>query len=639
MPKIAILESDILIALDIAKSIEQEGLAEADIYEKIEQAYQDIDGLEYELFIIDIGDNQPEIIDAAIRIHRQTGLYCLVVSDHGVTSISAKLREAQPLGILVKPFSKRELIANVETALYHSSMEKKLRDRERRYRDLFAYSLSARCITDIEGSILERNRVFESSFSNPIKAENVKDILPSDMIWREIIESLEENNILQREIQTNRIIDSLEQRSRDFICSFSKFEEEGSSAQILCEFLDVTESRRLREELFQSQKREEIGRLTSGVAHDLNNFLTSIMGFLEMIKLEIPNNSPAHEDIRGIDRVVKRASGLTRQLLGFSKHKPYSPAPINLKEVMGDTYKILKRLIPENISLTLSLPEESLVVNMDISHLEQILLNLVVNARDALEKTENPHISIQLSQFGNDAFYPKEAMMQPGDYALIAVKDNGAGIDNQNIERVFEPFFTTKAKNQGTGLGLSIVKSLVEMNGGYIKLESEKGRGTTIKIWFPILMGTDTTTKPMAQEEYSLLSMINPPNNILKGRHILVVDDDESILEACTRILESAGAIVDTCINAGEAILKAERVKFDLLLTDIVLPGVYGTELWERMKKNSQAKACIFMTGYESYQTEQFAGVTLLHKPFDARTLLECCNNVLNSSIESQETI
>jgi len=128
-----------------------------------------------------------------------------------------------------------------------------------------------------------------------------------------------------------------------------------------------------------------------------------------MIKLEIPDDSQINEDIQGIERVVNRASGLTRQLLGFSRHKPYSPAPIDLKEVMGDTYKILKRLIPENISLTLSLPKESLVVNVDISHLEQILLNLVVNARDALEKTENPHISIQLSQFGQNALYPKKS--------------------------------------------------------------------------------------------------------------------------------------------------------------------------------------------------------------------------------------
>lgn len=635
MPRVAILESDILIALDISKSIEQEGLAEVDIYEELEQAYQKLNNLEHELFIIDIGDNQPEIIDAAVAIHRQTGLYCLVISDHGVTSIPARLREAQPLGILVKPFSTRELIVNVETALYHSSMEKKLRDSERRYKDLFAYSLSARCVTDIEGRILERNRVFESSFSNPMKVENVRDILPNDIIWSEIIESLEENQILQREIQTNRISDSFEQRSLDLICSFSRFREEGSDAQILCEFLDVTESRRLREELFQSQKREEIGRLTSGVAHDLNNFLTSIMGFLEMIKLEIPDDSQINEDIQGIERVVNRASGLTRQLLGFSRHKPYSPAPIDLKEVMGDTYKILKRLIPENISLTLSLPKESLVVNVDISHLEQILLNLVVNARDALEKTENPHISIQLSQFGQNALYPKEIMMQPADYALIVVKDNGAGIDNENIKRVFEPFFTTKKQNQGTGLGLSIVKSLVEMNEGYITLESEKGRGTTIKIWFPIFLETKTTTKLTAQEEYSLLSIINPPNNILKGKHILVVDDDESILEACTRILESAGAIVGACINAGEAILQAERTNFDLLLTDIVLPGVYGNELWDRMKNNGQARACVFMTGYDSYQNEQFAGAALLHKPFDARSLLEYCNNALNSSIEA----
>jgi PAS domain S-box-containing protein len=620
MPRIAVLEPDPIIALDIAKTIERGRLADVDVFSRIDEILGDPRTLNYELFIVDIGDDQQSVIDGAVRIHRDLGIYCLVISDHTISSSLAKLREAEPLGVLVKPFSSRELTANVEAALYRASMEKKLRDSERRYRNLFAYSLSARCVVDSEGTILERNRAFASSFATSEKMSKIQDMFLEEEQWAEILASLHHNQVFQEEIHTRDV----GQGQRDLVCNFSFFQEEPGKANILCEFVDITESKRLREELFQSQKLEAIGRLAGGVAHDLNNFMTSMLGFLEMVKMELPPDSAAQEDVQGIERVVQKTSALTKQLLGFSRPKSYAPSTVDLRDVLNDGCKIFKRLLPERISLSLGVPEEPVFASVDAGHIEQILLNLVVNARDALEKTENPRIFIQLDIQEDDASPPPR-----GQYALIQVKDNGVGIDARDITKIFDPFFTTKEADKGTGLGLSIVKSLTELNGGHITVDSTVGSGTTFSIWLPRLQNP-ASLNGAEERRISTSTLVGDTlSNALEHTRILIVDDDASVLESCARVLGRVGASVETCINAGEAFLLAERLEFDLMIADVVLPGMYGTELWKRLQRDGRIAACLFMTGYESHELDLPQGVHLLYKPFDARALLKACTDTL----------
>jgi signal transduction histidine kinase len=618
MPRIAVVEPDSIIALDIAKSIERERLAEVHLFYEANGILGDQKEQGYALFIVDIGDNQQSKIDEAIEIHREAGIYCLVISDHTVPTSLAKLREAEPLGILVKPFSSRELIANVEAALYRASMEKKLRDSERRYRNLFAYSLSARCVADHDGNIIERNKAFESHFPATGRIENIKDMFQEGKEWSKILDTLQRDHVFQEEILTRDV----GQGQRDLICNFSFFQEELNKIDILCEFVDITESKHLREELFQSQKMEAMGRLASGVAHDLNNFLTSIMGFLEMVKMELPEDHAALEDVHGIERVIQKASVLTRQLLGFSRPKSYSPGVIDLRETLNDSFKILRRLVPERISFSLSMPDEPVLVNVDASHIEQIMLNLVVNSRDALERIENPRISIQLD-------LREDIVSQRRGYAVIKVKDNGTGIDPQHVTKIFEPFFTTKEIGKGTGLGLSIVKSLTEMNGGRITVESELGEGTVFSIEIPSQQRSESFNDPVKPRESSSAILGDEVSKILRGKRILIVDDDESVLEACKRILERGGADIETCVSAGEAILLAERMEFDLLVADVVLPGIYGTKLWTRLQKGNRIAACIFMTGHESHEVDLPSDVPLLRKPFDAQALVEAVARII----------
>lgn len=621
MPKIAVLEADAVIALDIAKSIEQANLASVDVFESFGALEPELTEQHFNLLVIDIGDNREEDIQTATRVYRDFGIHCIVISDHIASASLVKLREAEPLGMLVKPFSSRELIANVETGLYRVSMEQKLRDSERRYRNLFAYSLSARCISAFDGAILERNNAFETQFGLPQKIRNIQELFTEESIWNRVLDSLEKGQVLQEELRTR---DSGE-GARDVLSSFSYFQDEQNETRVLCEFIDITESKRLRDELFQSQKLEAIGRLAGGVAHDLNNFLTSMIGSLEMIKLDAGTSKEISEDIAGMEHVIQKTSALTRQLLGFSRRKSFSPAVLDLREVLSDSHKMLKRLIPEKIYISLSLPDSPCPVIADAGHIEQILLNLVVNARDALETADNPHISILLSHTAVKREKAGKSLVPEGNYALIEVKDNGIGIEPAVMEKIFEPFFTTKGEGKGTGLGLSIVSSLLDLNGGYIGAESTPGAGTTFRIWLPLAKGSQTS-------EVSEASSVLPTENIynhyaleLKGKRILIVDDDESVLATCKRTLERAGCLIETCVNAGEALLLLEHHTFDLLLVDIVLPGVYGTELWQRLKKGNSVVSCLYMTGYEPHSLGVETEEPILLKPFAPAALIEAC--------------
>ncbi len=621
MQTIAILEPDGIIALDIATTVQHAKLSATEIFRSAEEALLRVRPLSHSLILIDIGDDQQKEIETAIEMRRSHGVRCLILSDHTVSKSLPKLREAEPLGFLVKPFTSQELLAVVESALYRARMEEKLRTSERRYRNLFQYSLSARCIVDSDGTIQERNSVFERSFPTA-KLSTIKDLFLSDFEWGEVLERVARGELFQRELKTKDLGAGI----RDIICSISLLAQFSENFQIAIEIVDITELQRTREELFQSQKQEEIGRITSAVAHDLNNFLTSMTGNLEIMKLDIPENSSAHEDIEGIEKAILKTSALTKQLLEFSRKKSFAPRTIDLHAILADSMKMLKRLIPENITLTLVLPKIPVRVLIDVGHLEQILLNLVVNARDALAHADNPRIEISLTVEAGQARAPHQrAYTSLIPHARIDVRDNGCGMEKSVYERIFEPFFTTKEAGKGTGLGLSIVQSLTKMNGGVLSVKSEVGKGTIFSLMFPIREASDADSSAITRTA-------GPENEdrfekaLLKGMRILVVDDDPSVGEICKRVLRRAGAEVTAAENGTEALSVCTTKKFDLLLSDIVLPNMTGIELWERIQRESQIERCLFMTGYESSAAaERFPEIEVLYKPFSPTLLVDAC--------------
>jgi len=621
MQTIAILEPDGIIALDIATTVEHAKLATTEIFRSTEEALRRVRPSSHSLLIIDIGDDQQREIETAIEMRRTHGVRCLIFSDHTVSKSLPKLREAEPLGFLVKPFSSQELLAVVESALYRARMEEQLRTSERRYRNLFQYSLSARCVVDGDGLIQERNSVFERSVPSA-KLGDVRGLFASDFDWGQALERVRRGEILQLELQTN----NFGAGPRDVICSVSLLAQSLEKLQVALEMVDITELKRTREELFQSQKQEEIGRITSGVAHDLNNFLTSMTGNLEIMKLDIPENSSAREDIEGIEKAIQKTSALTKQLLGFSRKKSFEPKIVDLREVLADSMKMLKRLIPENIALTLALIGEPVFVVVDVAHLDQVLLNLVVNARDALAHSDDPRIEISLAALaGHSSSRDRRAAARSPSRARISVSDNGCGIEESVRERIFEPFFTTKEAGKGTGLGLSIVKSLAEMNGGHLSVESEVGKGTTFHLEFPI-QGESGASELTAVRSTARELKDHSESAPLMGARILVVDDDPSVLETCGKVLRRAGAEVRLAERGFEALSACAAEKFDLLLSDIVLPKMTGMELWEQVQRESRIDRCLFMTGYEpGAAAERFSDIEVLHKPFNPAALVDAC--------------
>lgn len=352
-----------------------------------------------------------------------------------------------------------------------------------------------------------------------------------------------------------------------------------------------------------------------------------MMGFLELMKLDLPEESITKEDIGGIEKAIQKTSGLTKQILGFSRKKSFEPRAIDLCEVLSDSMKMMKRLIPENIAFTLELPDEPITVYADIGHVEQILLNLVVNARDALVHVDSPRIEIRLKKGkGRAGLRNDDQASIDSTYARIEIIDNGCGIESTIQKRIFEPYFTTKEAGKGTGLGLVIVKSLVEMNGGWIGLESEEGKGSSFVVVLPMLHSESERERESARAVAGQRTIDEKIIGLLQGRRILVVDDDASVLESCGRVLLRGGAEITACVSVQEAYLATEKGKFDLLLSDIVLPGTGGADLWAKLKRESRADACLFMTGYESNPAaEKFPEIEVLYKPFDPSLLVRKC--------------
>lgn len=627
MQTIAIVEPDDIIALDIASTVERAGLASAEIFQSTQEALRRVHPSTHSLILIDIGDDQQQEIEAAIDLRRTRGMRCLIFSDHTMSRSLPKLRDAEPLGFLVKPFSSQELLAIVESALYRATMEERLQASEHRYRNLFQYSLSARCIADQRGAILERNGVFEKSFT-AARVRQVQQIFPEEFDWEDMLDTARRSEILHRELRTRDLGDG----SRDIICSASPLRGPSGASSVAIEIVDITELKRTREALFQAQKQEEIGRITSGVAHDLNNFLTSMLGFLEIMKLDIPESPALRDDIGGIERAIQKTSTLTKQLLGFSRRKSFEPRPFDLREVITDSAKMMRRLIPENIALALSLPDNPVVVLADVGHVEQILLNLVVNARDALANAEAPRIEVRLSaQLAEKGSSETAGSRAQVSHARIDIVDNGCGIEKSVRERLFEPYFTTKEAGKGTGLGLAIVKSLTEMNGGWLSLESSVGRGSVFSVSIPLYLGDrGEGAQPERPGASSASPEASSAGDALSKRRILIVDDDVSVLESCARTLRRAGAEIRACADAAEALAASESATFDLVVSDLVLPLMTGAELWGALSTKSKARSCLFITGYESSPSaEKYPGIEVLYKPFEPSELVRACVRAL----------
>ncbi|HOW65855.1 MAG TPA: PAS domain S-box protein [Candidatus Paceibacterota bacterium] len=397
----------------------------------------------------------------------------------------------------------------------------------------------------------------------------------------------------------------------------------GQTINFVASKRDVTQEIKLEEQLLQAQKMESIGRLAGGVAHDFNNMLQAILGNVDLALKQVPARSHLREDLEEIQKAAQRSADLTRQLLAFARKQTISPKVLDLNDTISGMLKMLQRLIGEDIQLAW-LPGSGLwPVLVDPSQIDQVLANLAVNARDAI--SQEGKITIETQNVTLDSAYAHtHADASPGDYVLLAMSDNGCGMDLQTQEHLFEPFFTTKPVGEGTGLGLATIYGIVKQNNGLISVYSESGRGTTFKIYLPRARALPT---PAA---------VVPEEKPLRGTEtVLLVEDEEQILNLGRRILEQHGYFILHAATPQKALELAARHPgpIHLLITDVVMPGMNGKELLRRLQESHPGLKCIFMSGYTANVIAHHgildADVEFLQKPFTVRALALKVRNVL----------
>ena len=400
---------------------------------------------------------------------------------------------------------------------------------------------------------------------------------------------------------------------------------------IQCNIRDITERKRLEKEkgnlqsqLLQAQKMEAVGTLAGGVAHDFNNLLTVISGFTTLAMMKIDESNPIHRDLKQVSIAASKAAGVTRQLLLFSRKQHMEPVPMNPNDTISRLLKMLDRLIGEDIVIETNLEKELWNILGDEGNIEQVLMNLSVNARDAMPsggklfiKTENVTIDHEYCRGCKGG--------RPGRFVCLSVSDTGTGMDELTLDHIFEPFFTTKEPGKGTGLGLSVVFGIVELHKGWINVYSELGHGTTFKAYFP-----SSSAKPeqRSKEEVPITSLKG------KGERIMVVEDQAEVRELAKEMLTTNGYSVFPVSTAKKAmeLFEKENGKFDLVFSDVVLPDTTGILLVEELLKRGKFRV-IITSGYTDEKAHwdliQEKKYRFLHKPYTMHALLLAVKEVL----------
>ena len=380
-------------------------------------------------------------------------------------------------------------------------------------------------------------------------------------------------------------------------------------------------------QLLQSQKLEAVGRLAGGISHDFNNLLTVILGYSDITKRNLSEKDPLQRNVDEIIKASERAASLTRQLLAFSRKQVMQPKVFDLTTVVNDLEKMLRRMIGEDIELWVNSANDLGNIKADPVQLEQVIMNLVINARDAMPK--GGKLSIETANVYLDESYSREHVsVTPGDYVMLAISDTGTGMDEATRQHIFEPFFTTKEQGKGTGLGLSMVYGIVKQSGGNIWVYSEAGRGTTFKLYFPRVTA--------AAEDYKrVANMLEVPGGT---ETILLVEDADLVRTLARQVLETAGYRVFEAESADAAIRICESINGDrihLLLTDVVMPGMSGNEMSRILLMKQPGMPVLYMSGYTDDAIVQHgvleAGINFLQKPFTPVALALKVREVLDA--------
>ena len=417
-----------------------------------------------------------------------------------------------------------------------------------------------------------------------------------------------------------------ERSARFFVSAADPEGDEGASAFVFA--LDTTELRTLQENFLQSQKMQAIGQLAGGIAHDFNNVLTAIIGYSDLLLANHRPTDPSFQDIMQIRQNANRAAGLVRQLLAFSRRQTLRPQTLQLGEVLSDLQMLLRRLVGETIELEVVHGRDLWLVKADVNQFEQVIVNLVVNARDAM--SDGGHIALRTRNVAAaDCAAFNEKALLPADYVLIEVEDNGHGIPAEVRDKIFEPFFTTKEVGKGTGLGLSMVYGIVKQTGGYVFYESELGVGTTFRILLPRHI-PEPVAEPTKKEA------AKPAADLTGHGAILLVEDEEAVRSFASRALASRGYTVLEADTGADALRAVERAggKIDLIVSDVIMPEMDGPTMLTELRRRGLNAKVIFVSGYadDAFAKNLPEGQEFLFlpKPFTLKQLIETVKSAMS---------
>jgi PAS domain S-box-containing protein len=483
-------------------------------------------------------------------------------------------------------------------------------------------------ITDPDGTILYVNPAFEriTGYSRTEVIGQNPRLLKSgrhdEAFYREMWSTLNAGEVWRGRI-VNRRKDGSLYTEEETITPVR--DENGLIVNYVAVKRDVTRELQLEEQYRQAQKMEAVGRLTAGVAHDFNNLLTVINGFTALLKTELPPDSPQQESLDKIIDSGRRAASLTRQLLTFSRKQHVEPKVVYFNLLVTEMSKMLQRVIGEDIALETKLAPDLWPVKIDPTQIDQVIINLAVNARDAMP--QGGKLTIETANVTLDRTYTRQhANVTPGDYVLLAISDNGIGMGDEIKAHLFEPFFTTKELGKGTGLGLATVFGIVKQSGGHIWVYSEPGYGTTFKIYLPRLAATGQQPSP-----------IQPVSQLPHGGEtILLVEDEPAVRDLAIKVLRRQGYTVLEAANGEEALhlAQAHQGEIHLLLTDVIMPKMSGKALAEAVTELFPNTRILFASGYTDNVIVQFGilhpEVMFLPKPFSPAALIHKVRDVLD---------
>ncbi|GAB4338130.1 MAG: hypothetical protein Kow0037_21880 [Calditrichia bacterium] len=483
-------------------------------------------------------------------------------------------------------------------------------------------------ITDTEGKILYVNKAFQriTGYTPEEAIGQTPSILASghhdEKFYKNLWRTIKTGKIWQAEM-INRKKDGSEFHVKSLILLIRN--PEGEIVNFAQLMRDITQEIHLEEQVRQSQKMEAIGKLAGGVAHDFNNLLTVINGYSEILQASLPENSKARRAAEQIRLAGERAASLTNQLLAFSRKQVVQPTVLNLNEVIRSTEKMLKRLIGEDIELISRLSENIKSIKIDPTQIDQVIMNMVVNARDAMPRGGKLTLETKNVELSEE-YCAIHAEAQPGQYVMLAISDTGIGMSKQTMSQIFEPFFTTKGQGKGTGLGLSTVYGIIKQNNGFINVYSEPGHGSTFKIYFPVF------EKEIVEKEEKDTNR----ENLTGNEHILLMEDENTVRELAFSILKQAGYRITVCRNGMEAIerLKEAQTDWQLILTDVVMPKMSGVEAVEIIRNKFPEIPVIYMSGYtdDAILRHGLIGenIPFIQKPFTPKALLQKIREVLD---------